>query len=205
MNEILIGLGALMTVEEGGDLADSSCVIRLGLLEERINAAEEFGVWGTVSRSPRNFEDLAGSFYRTDPSGEQQPIANEIVRPVVERLRDDGLIVGFDPDSAQLARLADRVRAVLLHRAFTAVPIESQGVPIGTASSVECVLTHRQATLWAGLADSDSVALAAIGIALSDGIDPRDADLAGSFEDCLELVRLGAAYFDAVAPSPSRS
>lgn len=204
MSETLVGIGAFVTLQGDSAADGASCIVRAGAAEQQIPLGPDFTVWAMLVRMPRPLEDLIAYFGDLDEQSEDAaadpllPHGADEVRQVVQRLRDEALVIGFDPRSPRLHELGVRLRAMPLHRAVTDAPGAGTGVPIGTASEVIATLEPQQARLWGRLDSARTVTHIAVGRALEIGIDPVQADLPAAFADCLELVTLGAAYLDAV-------
>lgn len=197
MSERLIGLGALMTLVPH-DLTDDLPVvsIRVGAAERVLRSADDFRVWGSLSREPNTLEELT-RFVHPEPgyTGEQRLVGDDSVADIVERLRSDGAVVGIHDGQAQVD-LAMRLRLLPLWQGSTQELADAGRFPIGTAHGTVSVLTAAEHAVWARLDGHNSIAEIAVGRSIRDGFDDAAASLPDAWQVCLELVRQGAAYFD---------
>lgn len=198
MNELLVGLGSLVTLEPATGSDDVTCVLRVGAAELRTTLGDDFAVWAMLSRVPRTRAEMHDYIEQLDEPDPMLPGSAEQLDACIDRLREDALVVGVDPDSPRLADLALRVRPVPLYRAVVDVSGSSPAVAIGTATRTVATLDKELAGLWAVLDSVRSVAQIGVGRADADGRTAADDDIRAAFADCLELVARGGAYLDAV-------
>lgn len=197
MSEIIAGLGSLVALEAGTDGVEAWCVIRVGVGERRIAVGTDFTVWAMVMRMPRTRDDMLDHIERMSGTDPTLPKDAAELEACLERLHDSALAVGIDEGSAWLADLALRVRLVPLHRALPEVTGTGPDVPIGSASREVVSLDPQRAKLWGQLDSVESVARIAVGRATVEGREADDDDMYAAFSECIDLVLLGAAYFDA--------
>lgn len=197
MTELLVGIGAFTTFEEDLTGGPPDLVIRLGFAEQRLAAGDDAIAWRMLSRHPRDLQSLIGELYRTDDAGQRVAVDPDEIAEAIGRLRDRGLVIGVDPASASLADLSLRVTAVPLYRAVIEGLQTSRGWPIGTATHTVIRLDDAQHALWMELDDARSVAHLAVARAVAAGADPTSPDHASAWGECIDLLRAGAAYFDA--------
>ncbi|WP_153505658.1 hypothetical protein [Cumulibacter manganitolerans] len=192
MTEILIGLGQLLAVDAdnlAGDLPTTS--VRVAGVEATLRSGDDFRVWNALSRAPQPLDSLPSAVVTPDAPGPAE------LRGAVERLRDAGLVVGVAEGVAHL-ELAMRIRLLPLWRANTAELATPERYPIGTATTTVLSLTGPQHAVWSILDERNRIADVAVGTAVLAGDDDVERHLPAAWAGCIELVRLGAAYFDVV-------
>ena len=193
MTEILIALGELLSIDVDNPAGDLPAVsVRVGGVELPLESGDDYRVWGTLTRNPQTLDSLCSSFFvRTDDDDRTEPVDAKEVAEVVARLRSAGAVVGIADGAAEL-ELAMRIRLLPLWRANPDELATPDGFPIGTVSA----LTGEQHDVWSSLDERNRVADVAVGNAVQAGSDDVEGQLPDAWNDCIELVRLGAAYFD---------
>lgn len=199
MTEILIGLGSIMSIDARGPFAMPRVVLRLGVIDEVVTLDAEFTVWTYLVAYPRTMGELIHHVQHFPGDGVAPvPRGAGEIQKIVGRLRQKGVVVGYDEDEPEDVFLAFEVRPVPFYAAVADVPGTGDLIEIGTAGSTVLALTRRQQALWSRCDDALSVAHVAAGRAMAAGLTPEQADVPAAFRDCIDLVRAGAAYLDAV-------